>query len=108
MSELRLTQADKGKSFEVHRDDVIAIYLKENPTTGYQWAVHEADDRILELQRTEFSLPEDPKIGQGGMRVFIFKAKTVGTGQIQLKHYREWEGDGSIIERFDVTVVLRE
>ena len=108
MSELKLTQADKGKSFEVHRDDVIVIYLKENPTTGYRWAVHVADDKILALQSSEFSVPEDPKIGQGGMRVFTFKAKTVGTGQIQLKHYREWEGDDSIIERFAITVVLRE
>jgi inhibitor of cysteine peptidase len=104
MSELNLTQADSGKSFEVHKDDAIVIRLKENPTTGYQWAVEKADDRIS----TSFSLPEDAKIGGGGTRVFIFKPKTADTAHIQLKHWREWEGDDSIIERFDVTIVVRD
>lgn len=107
MSELNLTQADKGKSFEVHRDDVIVIRLKENPSTGYRWAVDKADDRILAFQSSEFSLPADTKIGGGGMRTFAFKAKTADTVHIQLKHWREWEGNDSIIDRFDVTVVAR-
>ena len=104
MSELNLTQTDNGKSFEVHRDDVVVIRLKENPSTGYRWAVNKADDRIS----TSFSLPSDAKVGAGGTRAFTFKAGTVDTAHIQLKHWREWEGDDSIIDRFDITIVVRE
>lgn len=104
MSELTLTQADKGKFLEVDRDDVIVIRLEENPTTGYQWAVDKADDMIFVPLSPEFLLPEEPRFGEGGTRVFGFKAKTAGSAAIQLKHWRKWEGDASIIDRFDVTI----
>jgi len=100
-------QADKGKSFEVKRDTIVVIRLKENPTTGYQWAVHKADDKVLSLQSSEFSLPEGPRIGQGGTRAFAFRAKATGTARIELKHWREWEGEESTSDRFAVTIVVK-
>lgn len=106
--ELTLTQADKGKSFEIERSDLIIIGLKENPTTGYKWAVERADDRILGLQGSEFYLPEDSRVGEGGTRVFTFKAKAAGTSRIKLKHWREWEGSDSVIDRFDATIVVND
>ncbi len=107
MSELKLTEADRGKSFEIHRNDIVVIRLQENPTTGYCWEVDKSDEKILPLQGSEFLLPKHPKFGEGGTRVFKFKAKKTGTAHIQLKHWREWEGDGSIDNRFDITSVVK-
>lgn len=107
MSELKLTEADKGKSFEVRRNDIVVIRLQENPTTGYRWEVDKSDEKILALQGSEFLLPKDPKFGEGGTRVFKFKAKAAGTARIQLKHWQKWEGADSIIDRFDVTNVVK-
>lgn len=107
VQEIKLTKANNGESYELHRDDVIVIRLTENPTTGYCWEIEELDNNILALQSSDFFLPEDPQIGEGGMRVFIFKAKTAGSAHIRLKYWREWEGNDSIIDVFDVTTVVK-
>jgi len=107
VQEIKLTKANNGESYELHRDDVIVIRLTENPTTGYCWEIEELDNNILALQSSDFFLPEDPQIGEGGMRVFVFKAKTAGSAHIRLKYWREWEGNDSIIDVFDVTTVVK-
>jgi len=104
VSELILTQADKGKSFRVHRDDVVVIYLAENPTTGYQWAIDEMNEEILELEDSDFALASDAGIGGGGEKRLRFKAKSPGTTRLELKLSREWEGDIPASQRYDVTI----
>src|SRR5919202_5312617 len=93
VSELTLTQADRDKSFRVHQGDVVLIRLPEKPTTGYQWAIAETDEKILELEDSNFSLPADASIGGGGERRLRFKAKSPGTAHLELKMRREWEAD---------------
>ena len=105
MSQITLTEADKGASFTLKKDDIILIQLKENPTTGYRWMLIE-DTNIISLESKKIILPEDPKIGEGGIRQFEFKAISSGTEKIHLKHWCEWEGDKSVIELFDVKIVV--
>ncbi len=107
VQEIKLTQANNGESYELNRDDVIVIRLTENPTTGYCWEIEELDNNILALQSSDFFLPENPQIGEGGMRVFAFKAKTAGSAQIRLKYWREWEGNDSITDVFNVTTIVK-
>ena len=107
MQEIKLTQANNGESHELHRDDVIVIRLSENPTTGYCWEIEELDNNILALQSSDFFLPEHPQFGEGGERVFAFKAKSAGSAHIRLKYWREWEGNDSIIDVFNVTTEVR-
>ncbi len=107
MPDLILTQADTGKSFMVHPGDVIAIQLKENPTTGYRWAIDRSDDTILALQSSDFVGPPGTGIGGGGTRTFTFKAQKPGAVHLQLKQWRSWEGDSSIIGRYDVTIQVQ-
>ena len=107
VQEIKLTQANNGESYELHRDGIIVIRLTEIPSTGYCWEIEELDNKILALQRSDFFLPEDPQIGEGGVRVFAFKAKAAGSAHIRLKHWREWEGNDSIIDVFDVTTVVK-
>lgn len=107
MQEIKLTQANNGESYELHRDDVVVIRLAENPTTGYCWEIEELDKNILALQSSDFFLPEDPQFGEGGMRVFVFKAKAAGGAHIRLKYWQEWEGNDSIRDVFNVTTVVK-
>ncbi len=104
MSKITLTEADKGKFIEVHKGDEIVIQLKENPTTGYRWAVDKTDNTVLALQNLGFSPTPGTGIGGGGTRTFTFIVKQPGTVQLQLKLWREWQGDSSIIDRYDVTL----
>jgi inhibitor of cysteine peptidase len=108
VSQLTITQADQGKSFEIRRGDRIAIRLAESPTTGYRWAIDQINPEAIALIDSTFSLGSEAGVGGGGVRTFTFQAKTAGTAQIRLKKWRDWEGDSSIDERFDVTVRVRD
>ena len=106
MSTISLTQADKGKTVTVHTGDEIVINLAENPTTGYRWAVDQTDATALTSQNPTFSATPGGAIGGGGTRTFTFTAKQHGTVHLQLKLLRAWQGDSSIIDRFDVTIEI--
>ena len=106
--EIKLTQNNNGQSFDIRQDDIITIALRENPTTGYRWTVDRLNEIAFILQSSDFLLPEDPKFGEGGTRIFVFRVKKVVNTHIQLKHWREWEGDSSIIDRFDVALMVEK
>ena len=107
MSEIKAARADDGKTIELRSGDTLRIELEENPTTGHRWAAEESDDRVLLLQKDDYVLEEHPAIGQGGTRVLVFEARAVGATSVRLKHWREWEGDASIIDRLGIEIVVR-
>jgi inhibitor of cysteine peptidase len=104
VSVVSLTSSDSGKTIQIHSGDTFAVQLPENPTTGYRWAIQSLDDGVLELQSSEYALAASSGMGGGGQRVLSFRAKAVGTANLQLKEWREWEGDASITRRFTLTV----
>ena len=99
-----VTEADKGKTVNICQNDLGRIKLKENPTTGYRWAIDEINEEVLELEGSVFAMAPDAGIGGGGEQTFTFKARKIGTTRVELKLWREWEGEESIIDRFDVTI----
>jgi predicted secreted protein len=115
MREIQLTEANRGESCELHRNDVIVIHLAENRTTPYRWEITKFDDKILaHLKLDADYLPPkivgDPKdhVGMEGTRIFKFKAKTAGTSLIQLKLWFERLKDDPYIRFFDVTAVVSD
>ena len=107
VSQLTITQVDRGKTFTVRSGDAIAITLAENPTTGYEWAIDKIDSNLIELQNSEFSLPENTGLGGGGERIFTLKTKATGVTRLQLKEWRPWSGDRSVVQRFEVTFQIK-
>jgi inhibitor of cysteine peptidase len=107
MARLTVTQAENGKVIEVHPGDSIAIQLKENPTTGYTWAVDQGNDALLALQDSHYTQGPGMGVGGGGERNLIFQAQKAGTVPLQLKLWRSWVGDASITERFAITITIR-
>jgi inhibitor of cysteine peptidase len=107
MSTITLTQADKGKSITVHTGDEISINLTENPTTGYRWTIDQTGPTVLASQNPTFSSAPSGAIGSGGIRTFTFIAKQPGTVRLQLRLWRRWQGDSSIIDRYDITVQVQ-
>src|SRR6266508_2690184 len=43
----QLTEADTGRSIELHIGDELEVTLPSNPTTGFQWEVSAVDTSIL-------------------------------------------------------------
>ena len=106
MSEVEITKVDKGKQLSVRVRDSLVLRLEENPTTGYQWEIEELDNGMIELTSSSFDLKSDSAIGGGGIRIFRYDAKKPGDTRISLKLWRSWEGDSSIMERFQVMLKI--
>jgi predicted secreted protein len=108
-SDLNLNINDSGKSFEIQIGDVITVHLKENPTTPYRWELDNGSGNdVLSFVKSHYVLSESPQFGEGGMRSMTFKAISVGAANIQLKHWCKWEGDASIIEKFEAKITIRK
>jgi len=102
---LVLTRADHNRTAEVRVGEQVAVRLAENPSTGFSWAIDETNRQLLALDGSDYAQPEiGGFIGAKGQRTFRFTARQPGEMTLQLKYWRVWEGDGSVTERFTVTL----
>ncbi|WP_429469391.1 protease inhibitor I42 family protein [Paraburkholderia sp. WSM4175] len=100
-----ITEADNGTTVEMHAGDTVILYLPENATTGYRWTIEELDAGLIELQESDYASGSSA-VGSGGEARWTFRAKALGTTPLKLKLWRHWEGDGSILKRFVVTLKM--
>jgi inhibitor of cysteine peptidase len=91
---LVVDEQQSGTRIDVRPGEVLAIRLKESASTGYRWAVENADGLALE-ERGHADRGTAPRAA--GFHEFRFRAAGPGTHQLRLKHWRDWEGEGSII-----------
>jgi inhibitor of cysteine peptidase len=87
--------------------DTIAVQLDENPTTGFRWAPEQDNPDVLAPQPSEYTQAPGTGVGGGGRKRFVFEASKPGTCRLAFKLWREWEGDRSITQRFEVTIVVQ-
>jgi inhibitor of cysteine peptidase len=102
-----IRQADAGQVVEVQTGDRLAVWLPENPSTGYQWNLFQVDDAILQLRDSAFVQGEAGIPGSGGVRQLQFEAQTPGETALILHLQRPWEAETAPIESFEVTVQVR-
>ncbi len=101
-----LSASDNGKTITVHVGDEIDIALDSNPTTGFDWAIDKSNDALLTLKQKDYQASSNA-IGSGGTDTFKFVAKSAGTVNLQLKYWRSFEGDRSIVHRYAVTIQIQ-
>jgi len=99
-----LREQDSGRTVQVKQGETLSLRLAENPTTGYRWSVVSSGGLELVSDQNEAGIG----IGAGGMRVIQWVGRRAGTYELQLKHWREWEGEASVIGRFQASVVVEE
>ena len=87
---LLLTQDRDGDTIEPVVGEEFSIRLPGNPTTGYEWAVAQADPILLTLVETSH-VPDSSAIGAGGLTTFRFRANLAGTTPLVLAYRRSWE-----------------
>jgi inhibitor of cysteine peptidase len=100
-----LTEKDDDREVTLPVGQELALSLPENRTTGYRWDIAEADG-LLEVREAEPATPPPPAVGSGRRARWIVRAKAAGTARLALKHWRPWEGDRSIVERFGVRLQI--
>ncbi len=98
-----LSNQDSGRTVTVETGSSITLRLEENPTTGYRWSVEaSAGLDLLEDRNESGGAP-----GAGGMRVLTFRVARAGSFALRLKHWRDWEGEDSVINRFDAEIIAQ-
>ncbi len=103
---LVLASADHDRMAELRVGERFKVNLSENPSTGYGWAIDETNSRLLTLDGTEYAEPAEGFIGARGRRTFTFTARQPGEVVLKLKYWRFWDGEGSITERYGVTLKI--
>lgn len=105
-----LTEADNGKSIEVHTGDIIRITLESNITTGYSWEnADKFDEDILALDSDDYVSDPNPEEldGVGGSTVIVYRALKPGKAKIDLVYSQFWD-TSEFDTRFSVTVEVSD
>lgn len=109
--ELLVEKAADGSSVTLNVDQVLAVKLESNPTTGYGWHIVAVDDTILQSQGDVEYIQQDtqgtPMVGVGGWETLRFKALKSGTTTLTLGYSRSFEPDVPPIEEFTLTVEVK-
>lgn len=102
----------KCQSFSYERFDIacsqrkIAITVRTNPTTGFDWHFRNYDETRLKVNETRYEpLNKDPLLA-GAPSTGIYEAELVADGKtvFDFVYMRDWEGgERSDAYRFDVT-----
>lgn len=98
-------EQDNGQTVTIHVDDELKIVLPENATTGYRWALDRVDAAFVDAVAAEPRYTGNT-VGSGGTVAFVFRARKAGTSHLNLKQWRHWEGDASVIARFGITLQI--
>ena len=106
--EHRFAVSDQNRTVDVALGDTLLLALPENPTTGHLWALDRPEASPVTVLSSEFSRPQADRMGAPGVRSLRLKPTQAGTLQLRLKRWRPWEGDPSVVERFDLTVQVRD
>ena len=106
MAEVAVTKEQNGRVVTVKVGDSISVQLPENPTTGYAWALDSIDPKLLEARAPAYH-PAGAGPGTGGVKTWALSARAAGRTRLELKRWRHWEGDKSIVERFAVTLDIK-
>ncbi|MER3482420.1 MAG: hypothetical protein C4332_03970 [Meiothermus sp.] len=101
MSEITLTEADDGRTVELHPGDVLHLELPENPSTGYRWSLEQQPVALQPSGSEARAASLTP--GAKRTRILSFQATGTGQGKLQLRHWQEWTGESSITRRFQVS-----
>lgn len=108
MADTSIEEAESGGAVRLKVGEKLIVRLRENPTTGFHWQLQEGSETILHLEETRFVEPGGGRAGEGGERLWTFRAKKGGTAALLLKLLRAWQNDESTTRRFEVSVDVRE
>ena len=86
---------------------LLSIELPANPGgAGYAWALERQPGSQLELVDSSF-IQSNAATGSGGVQRWTLRALAPGDTRLKLKYWRPWEGEASVIDRFDVALHVR-
>lgn len=116
-NEVRLSDADNGKTVRLARGGKVIVSLESNPTTGFSWYAGEMAGPELALSGEPTFVPPastSPVVGAAGTQVFTFATTDVGMPppgtpavvQVTLEYKRAFEPNTPPEKTFKFTVKI--
>jgi inhibitor of cysteine peptidase len=102
-----LTQADSGKTVEMHVGEIFQISLKGNPTTGYTWHVRDTDETVIRQTGDPVHVADSGLMGAGGKTTFRFQVIRAGDVSLILDYRRSFENRPEPEKRFIIRIIIR-
>lgn len=104
--EIVLTKDDIGKTIKVKAASRIQLRLTDQPGAGYAWQFDAFDAKVFDYAGRQSFVPvAGPGLaGKPQLAVFTINAARPGTAKLALSNYRPWEGPGSAIDHFSITI----
>jgi len=99
MEEIVLTRADRGLVRDAMISQRVLLELEETPSTGYRWAIEISPANAVKILESRWVAPIGTGVGAAGKREFSLRIEQHGEIRLQAKLWREWQGDGSVIQR---------
>lgn len=101
-----VTEQHDGQTLLLRAGDSIELQLAENPASGYRWAFSRLDETRVEVEKCSYA-GEDSRPGTGGLATWTLRTRAPARTLLELKCWRHWEGDRSIVGRFSVTLDIK-
>jgi len=102
--ELIVTEEDNGKTVTAVVDQTIAVNLRGNPTTGFQWLLTAAaGDSVVDTGPVIYTPDPGGGVGAGGTFSFPFRAVSPGQTSLAFDYRQPWD-PASSAELFVVTI----
>jgi inhibitor of cysteine peptidase len=102
---LVISSSQNGQTVSIDVGDIMELRLPENASTGYRWALDALDAARVTIVETGFR--DRGGVGSGGDAYWRLRATGHGNTAVNLKRWRPFEGDRSIVERFAITLQIR-
>lgn len=99
-----LSASDHGKTIPLTVGSTVELRLPDNPSTGYRWTF-KADPTMVHIKEGRYTQSSE-LVGSGGEMQWFLQALKPGTTAVLFKRWREWEGEQSAIESFQLTLSI--
>ncbi len=96
LTSYKLTEASEEKTLYLHPGEIVALYLKANPTTGYNWALSDGSKASgVVMIGNSFFLPNDRAgmTGSPGTNISFFGFSQQGNYRLTFNYERSWVKD---------------
>ncbi len=100
---LQINESSNGHEIVLPVNQMLEIYLSENPTTGFRWNLESKGEPACVFVKDFFESVSD-KPGRGGNHHWQFQTAQVGLGIIELSYRRSWEKEKAPAQKFTLRV----
>jgi len=104
---MTIKKQDNGKEITVKTGDIIRVELEEMGTAGYSWFVDNLNTEHLEMLSKGTKPMSEEKVGAPVLGIWMFRAKKEGFAEINMDHYRVWEGKEKATEHFSIKLLIK-